>query len=55
MSPLDFILNGRFNCHSGGEMKLFFSPSENAEADCLLKSLMENLKTETSQQGKESN
>lgn len=30
----------------------FFFFSESAEADCLLKSLIENSKTETSQQGK---
>lgn len=33
----------------------FFSPQKVTEADCLLKSLIENLKTETSQQGNESN
>lgn len=33
----------------------FFFPQKVTEADCLLKSLIENLKTETSQQGNESN
>lgn len=37
------------------EAFIFFLFSESAEADCLLKSLIENSKTETSQQGKESN
>lgn len=62
MAPLDFIQNGRLKCHRGRkEAELvcfcffFFSPQKVTEADCLLKSLIENLKTETSQQGNESN
>ena len=38
-----------------GEKEAIFFFSESAEADCLLKNLIENSNTETSQQGKESN
>lgn len=37
------------------EAIFFVAFSENTEADCLLKSLIKNSKTETSQQGKERN
>ena len=36
-----------------GNEAIFFFSQKSAEADCPLKNLLENLKTETSQQGKE--
>lgn len=36
-----------------GNEAFFFFPQKSAEADCPLRNLLENLKTETSQQGKE--
>ena len=36
-----------------GNEAIFFFSQKTAEADCPLKNLLENLKTETSQQGKE--
>lgn len=37
----------------GNEAIFFFSSQKSAEADCPLRNLIENLKTETSHQGKE--
>lgn len=50
---ISYEMEGLTAIVEGNEAIFFFSSQKSAEADCPLRNLIENLKTETSQQGKE--